>query len=70
MDTYLMAVLFVLVIAYLIGLAAIDTAAEQRKNVNKGQAIMLGLFFTPVTGLIFCLCFPPKDNETENKESK
>lgn len=39
-----MAVLFVLVIAYLIGLVAIDTAVEQRKNVNKGQTIMLGLF--------------------------
>ncbi|MBQ7869870.1 MAG: hypothetical protein IJ355_06060 [Prevotella sp.] len=60
MDTYLMAVLFVLVIAYLIGLAAIDTAAEQRKNVNKGQAIMLGLFFYASYGIDFLLVLSSK----------
>ena len=50
-------------------MSAIDEASKQREGANSGTAMIVGFFFTPLAGFLYCLCFPEKKKEVkeENK---
>lgn len=56
-------------IALIAGMSAIDEASKQREGANSGTAMIVGFFFTPLAGFLYCLCFPEKKKNVkeENK---
>ena len=56
----MIALYFILGIAYLFCLITICVLADQREGAKIGEAIIFSVLFTPICGLLYLSLFPPK----------